>query len=172
MNVGRSIRELTFGVSDGLVSILGLVIGVASAGVENQIVILSGVSGMLAAAISMSSGVYLSNESEKLYLKSKKKISRIFNKSPMYDAIVIGITFIISGLIPILPFFFISSIYAIILSFVLTASALFTFGYYRANYTKQNPINSGLEMVFVSLLSACMGYLIGYLFRILFLIWT
>src|SRR3990167_11232639 len=115
MNVGRSIRELTFGVSDGLVSILGLVIGVASAGVENQIVILSGVSGMLAAAISMSSGVYLSNESEKLYLKSKKKISRIFNKSPIYDAVVIGITFIISGLISILPFFFISCIYAIIL---------------------------------------------------------
>jgi VIT1/CCC1 family predicted Fe2+/Mn2+ transporter len=59
---GRSgaLRAAIFGVNDGLVSNLSLIFGVAGAGVDNQVVILAGVAGLVAGAFSMASGEYIS----------------------------------------------------------------------------------------------------------------
>ena len=55
-----ALRAAIFGVNDGLVSNLSLIFGVAGAGVDNQVVILAGVAGLLAGAFSMASGEYIS----------------------------------------------------------------------------------------------------------------
>jgi VIT1/CCC1 family predicted Fe2+/Mn2+ transporter len=55
-----ALRAAIFGVNDGLVSNLSLIFGVAGAGVENSVVILAGVAGLLAGAFSMASGEYIS----------------------------------------------------------------------------------------------------------------
>ena len=55
-----ALRAATFGVNDGLVSNLSLIFGVAGAGVENEVVIVAGVAGLLAGAFSMASGEYIS----------------------------------------------------------------------------------------------------------------
>jgi len=55
-----AIRAAIFGVNDGLVSNLSLIFGVAGAGVENQLVVLAGVAGLLAGAFSMAAGEYIS----------------------------------------------------------------------------------------------------------------
>jgi VIT1/CCC1 family predicted Fe2+/Mn2+ transporter len=55
-----ALRAAIFGVNDGLVSNLSLIFGVAGAGVENQVVILAGVAGLLAGAFSMAAGEYIS----------------------------------------------------------------------------------------------------------------
>jgi VIT1/CCC1 family predicted Fe2+/Mn2+ transporter len=59
---GRSgaLRAAIFGVNDGLVSNLSLIFGVAGAGVDNDVVIVAGVAGLLAGAFSMAAGEYIS----------------------------------------------------------------------------------------------------------------
>ncbi len=66
--VGRSgtLRAVIFGVSDGLVSNLALVMGVAGAsGGEGSFVLLAGVAGLLAGACSMAAGEYISMQSQR-----------------------------------------------------------------------------------------------------------
>ena len=55
-----ALRAAVFGVNDGLVSNLSLIFGMAGAGVDNQVVIVAGVAGLLAGAFSMASGEYIS----------------------------------------------------------------------------------------------------------------
>jgi VIT1/CCC1 family predicted Fe2+/Mn2+ transporter len=55
-----ALRAAIFGVNDGLVSNLSLIFGVAGAGVNNRVVILAGVAGLLAGAFSMAAGEYIS----------------------------------------------------------------------------------------------------------------
>jgi vacuolar iron transporter family protein len=55
-----ALRAAIFGVNDGLVSNLSLIFGVAGAGVDNKVVILAGVAGLLAGAFSMAAGEYIS----------------------------------------------------------------------------------------------------------------
>jgi VIT1/CCC1 family predicted Fe2+/Mn2+ transporter len=55
-----ALRAAIFGANDGLVSNLSLIMGVAGAGVENKVIILAGVAGLLAGAFSMAAGEYIS----------------------------------------------------------------------------------------------------------------
>src|SRR3954470_24160595 len=65
---GRSgtLRAVIFGVSDGLVSNLALVMGVAGAAKDHgSFVLLAGVAGLLAGAFSMAAGEYISMQSQR-----------------------------------------------------------------------------------------------------------
>jgi len=62
---GGSLRAAVFGVNDGLVSNLSLILGVAGAGTDLSIVILSGLAGSLAGAFSMAAGEYVSVRSQR-----------------------------------------------------------------------------------------------------------
>lgn len=62
---GGSLRAAVFGVSDGLVSNLALILGVAGGGVGNRFVVLAGVAGLLAGAFSMAAGEYLSMRAQR-----------------------------------------------------------------------------------------------------------
>jgi VIT1/CCC1 family predicted Fe2+/Mn2+ transporter/rubrerythrin len=65
---GRSgtLRAVIFGVSDGLVSNLSLVMGVAAAAGSNpSFVLLAGIAGLLAGAFSMAAGEYISMQSQR-----------------------------------------------------------------------------------------------------------
>ena len=62
---GGAMRELVFGVNDGLVSTLSLVSGVAGAAVSQGVVLLAGLAGLLSGAISMAAGAYISTKSQR-----------------------------------------------------------------------------------------------------------
>ena len=65
---GRSgtLRAVIFGVSDGLVSNLALVMGVAgAAGEQGSFILLAGIAGLLAGAFSMAAGEYISMQSQR-----------------------------------------------------------------------------------------------------------
>jgi VIT1/CCC1 family predicted Fe2+/Mn2+ transporter/rubrerythrin len=65
---GRSgtLRAIIFGVSDGLVSNLSLVMGVAGAASDNpSFILLAGIAGLLAGAFSMAAGEYISMQSQR-----------------------------------------------------------------------------------------------------------
>ncbi len=58
------LRPAVFGASDGLVSNLALVMGVAGASSDNQAVVIAGIAGLLAGAFSMAVGEYISVRSQ------------------------------------------------------------------------------------------------------------
>ena len=64
---GRSgaLRAAIFGVNDGLVSNLSLIMGFTGAAVDNTIIVLAGVAGLLAGAFSMAAGEYISMRSQR-----------------------------------------------------------------------------------------------------------
>jgi VIT1/CCC1 family predicted Fe2+/Mn2+ transporter len=55
-----ALRAGIFGVNDGLVSNLSLIMGFAGAAVQNNVILLAGVAGLLAGAFSMGAGEYIS----------------------------------------------------------------------------------------------------------------
>lgn len=62
---GGNLRAAVFGVNDGLVSNAALVMGIAGAGAEPRYVLITGVAGLLAGALSMASGEYVSVRSQR-----------------------------------------------------------------------------------------------------------
>jgi VIT1/CCC1 family predicted Fe2+/Mn2+ transporter/rubrerythrin len=64
MGGGGGVRDVIFGANDGLVSILALV-AVYGAITENHPILIAGIAGAVAGAISMGAGAYLSSKSEK-----------------------------------------------------------------------------------------------------------
>jgi VIT1/CCC1 family predicted Fe2+/Mn2+ transporter len=60
-----TLRAVIFGVSDGLVSNLSLVMGVAGASTESSLILLAGIAGLLAGAFSMAAGEYVSMKSQR-----------------------------------------------------------------------------------------------------------
>jgi vacuolar iron transporter family protein len=64
-NLKDVIRDLVFGMEDGLVSNLGLVLGVYVGGGNTYSILLAGLASMFAGAFSMSAGSYLSAKSQR-----------------------------------------------------------------------------------------------------------
>ena len=62
---GGALRASVFGISDGLVSNLSLVVGVSGAGTAGGTILLAGVAGLLAGAFSMAAGEYVSMRSQR-----------------------------------------------------------------------------------------------------------
>jgi len=62
---GGSLRAAVFGVNDGLISNLGLVMGIAGTNAEPRFVLMAGVAGLLAGAFSMAAGEYVSVKSQR-----------------------------------------------------------------------------------------------------------
>jgi VIT1/CCC1 family predicted Fe2+/Mn2+ transporter len=62
---GGNLRAAVFGVNDGLVSNTSLIMGVAGASVGADFVVTSGVAGLLAGALSMAAGEYVSMRSQR-----------------------------------------------------------------------------------------------------------
>lgn len=63
--ISGTFRAAVFGANDGLVSNLALVLGVGATGVSNQFVLVTGVAGLLAGALSMGAGEYVSVSSQR-----------------------------------------------------------------------------------------------------------
>jgi VIT1/CCC1 family predicted Fe2+/Mn2+ transporter len=63
--LGGNLRATVFGVNDGLISNASLVLGVAGASAPSSFVLVSGIAGMLAGALSMAAGEYVSVRSQR-----------------------------------------------------------------------------------------------------------
>jgi len=63
-------RAAVFGANDGLVSNLALVLGIGASGVSSQTVLLTGVAGLLAGALSMGAGEFVSVRSQRELLEA------------------------------------------------------------------------------------------------------
>jgi VIT1/CCC1 family predicted Fe2+/Mn2+ transporter len=73
---GGNLRAAVFGVNDGLVSNASLILGVAGASSQSDVILLSGVAGLLAGAFSMAAGEYISVRSQRELFESQIGLER------------------------------------------------------------------------------------------------
>jgi VIT1/CCC1 family predicted Fe2+/Mn2+ transporter len=71
-----TLRASVFGVSDGLVSNLALVMGVAGGAAEASTVVLAGTAGLLAGAFSMAAGEYISMQTQRETMERELRVER------------------------------------------------------------------------------------------------
>jgi vacuolar iron transporter family protein len=94
-----SIRAAIFGMNDGLVSNLSLILGVAGAGVEPRTVVVTGFAGLLAGAFSMAAGEYTSVASQRDLLARQVAMERReIEEAPEEEAAELALIFKQKGL--------------------------------------------------------------------------
>ena len=108
------IRNIFFGFNDGLVEILGAVSGFAAAFEHTASVMVAGLTVAIAGSISMAAGAYVALGSENEVTKIKYKKECFKNKDmpalppperPLLGATLVGISYFIGSLLPLLPIF-------------------------------------------------------------------
>jgi len=93
------VRAAVFGMNDGLVSNLSLVLGVAAAGVGDQALVVTGLAGLLAGACSMAVGEYSSVASQRDLLQRQIELERReLAESPGEEAAELALIFKQKGL--------------------------------------------------------------------------
>jgi len=94
-----SIRAAIFGMNDGLLSNLSLMLGVAGAGVETRSVVVTGFAGLLAGAFSMAAGEYTSVASQRDLLARQVALERReIEEAPEEEAAELALIFKQKGL--------------------------------------------------------------------------
>lgn len=83
---GGAARAAVFGVNDGLVSNVALVLGVAGAGPGADFVRLAGIVGLIGGAVSMAAGEYVSMRAQSELLERELEIERIeLHRNPAHE---------------------------------------------------------------------------------------
>jgi VIT1/CCC1 family predicted Fe2+/Mn2+ transporter len=99
---GGSIRDAIFGMNDGLLSTFSLVTGVSGAAVGNTIVLLAGVAGAIAGAISMAAGAFVSTRAEKEVMERHIKMEKYeINLMPETEAEELALMYELKGVDPV-----------------------------------------------------------------------
>jgi VIT1/CCC1 family predicted Fe2+/Mn2+ transporter len=80
-----SFRAAVFGANDGLVSNLALVLGISASGVPNHTVLVTGLAGLLAGALSMGAGEYVSVRSQRELLEASTPSPKASTALPQLD---------------------------------------------------------------------------------------
>lgn len=211
------IGDAIYGVNDGLGAIFGIVSGVSGATLGNsKFVLLAGMAGMIASALSMGSGAYLAAKSEREifhaefarerdaveynepearqilslsyqvrglpaaeadrfveYLaRDKEQFIRTLAQErlntteerlrrPWTSAISGALSTALGASIPILPFFFLSGMSAVIWAAIISLAAHFAVGASKSLITIRPWWSSGLEMTAVGALEGVVTYAIG-----------
>ena len=216
---GAWIGDAIYGVNDGLGAIFGIVSGVsgATAG-DSKYVLLAGLSGMIASALSMGSGAYLAAKSEReiydaeiarereairmngpearellsLYYQVKglpeadalHMVNHIANdpdqllralsserlgsseeslSNPLISASSGALSTAVGAAIPIIPFFFLSGVPAVVAAAIISLAAHFAVGAAKSLITVRSWWSSGFEMTVVGALEGAVTYGIGIL---------
>ncbi len=153
------LRNLVFGVEDSLVSTVGLLSGVAIAGVARETIFLTGVVLIFVEAFSMAAGTFLSEASEEDYLRVKT----LSGRSSFSDGIVMFISYFISGFIPLLPYLLLETSNAFPISVALSLLALFCLGLWGGHVTRAHIWRTALRMFLVGGLAILVGVTAGWL---------
>ncbi|MGB9778183.1 MAG: VIT1/CCC1 transporter family protein [Candidatus Bathyarchaeales archaeon] len=159
-------ESVAFGLTDGIICFLGIIVGVARATLDPNLVIIAGIVGGVADALGNSVGFFVSQSTERavqiygvelgtegrVHSKKEVRMSGVFS----FIATIIALFFLIS------PFRFIGDIfYATIVSFIIGILLAFILGSYVGKLTKENQYKSGLKYAAITIAGALISYFIG-----------
>jgi predicted membrane protein (TIGR00267 family) len=149
-----------FGIQDSLVSTTGVLAGIAVTTANVQEIFLTGVIVIAVSAISLGASEFVSDQTEEGSENTKS------HANPLISAVIILVTSIIAGLIPLLPYLVFEKYLAIAISVIGALVGLIILGIYKGKLTHKSPTRSALEVFFIGGASAAIGIAVGVLFRI------
>jgi len=88
--------------------------------------------------------------------------------SPVKDALVMGVSFVVAAAIPIVPYLFLEGPIAIAVSIAGALAGLFVLGMGKGRLVSKSPLLQGLEILAIGAVSAAIGFLLGDLVPRLF----
>lgn len=153
-------RNFVFGVEDSLVSTVGLLAGIAVAGMENAAIVTTGLVLIFVEAISMAAGSFLSESSADSYEHHRDGATT----RSYVDALIMFVSYIIAGLIPLLPYILLPETIAFASSIGLTLIALILLGVMNAEVSGTSLIRNVARMVLISGSALAAGLFVGRLF--------
>jgi len=107
--------------------------------------------------------VFLKTFQEKVFGLGTAEINR-----PLQAALVMGLSFAVGALIPILPYFILSGAKPLYFSIALAAATLFSVGVFKGHLAARSLFISGLEFFFIAVGASLLGYLIGLIVQYFF----
>jgi VIT1/CCC1 family predicted Fe2+/Mn2+ transporter len=150
------LRNFIFGVEDSLVSTVGLLSGIAVAGVSREDLFLTGVVLIFVEAISMAAGSFLSESSAEELATRKDTPS----KRSYAAAGIMFVSYFISGFIPLAPYMLFGES-AFVSSIAVSLLALAALGAIGARLSKVPARKTMLRMLVVGGLAIAAGVIIG-----------
>ncbi|WP_202320679.1 VIT1/CCC1 transporter family protein [Archaeoglobus neptunius] len=159
-------RYFVIGFFDGVLTVLGLIIGAHMVGeISSRLIISAGVAAALALGISSSWGAFEAERIEQKIIKDEKDkallvnsrectIDRAHRFAAYVSSLVHGIAPIIAAMIPIAPYVFLPLDEAFVASVCLGFFSLFVVGAVMGKIARFNVILSGLRMLLAGVLTA------------------
>ena len=176
MNRSVYLRNVVFGVEDSLVSTVGLLSGIDIGHVPNSTILFTGVVFIAVEAFSMAVGSFLSEESVEEYEVKENSAadesadSRLGrSKIGMTSAVgglIMFISFVIAGCIPLLPYLLSSRSASLITSIAVSLVALGILGYASAKVSKVAPWKRTFRMVILGGSAIVIGALVSMFMKI------
>lgn len=87
---------------------------------------------------------------------------------PLKAALVMGLSFIVGAVIPIVPYLAMGGMAALYVSILLSALTLFGVGVFKGRLAAKSPLLSGLQFFTIAVGAAVLGYLIGLVVQYFF----
>ncbi|MBM3228932.1 hypothetical protein FJZ26_00730 [Candidatus Parvarchaeota archaeon] len=164
---GKLMRQIIMGGQDGLINVLGIVLGVSTATGDAKLVVISGLASMFAESVAMGCVAYNSSKSFHEYCASKKKHSTSMDAfdSPQREGAVVFASTMAGSLMPLLPFLlarqYIDAPLLTVMSVAVSLLVMAAAGYARARLTKNSVGKSVLEMVGLCTVATVIGFVVG-----------
>lgn len=161
-NTDLYLRNIIFGMSDSLVSTIGLLSGIDASGVNHQSIIATGIIYAFVAAFSMAVGSFLSEQSAEQY----KTRGEVVNTRALTGAVIMFVSFVGATFIPMIPYLVSNSELDLIFSILLAIVSLFVVGAISARMSGVSIIKHGFSMAGLGGLAIIIGVLVGKFVRV------
>lgn len=213
------IREVIFGMQDGLLTTATLGAAVAGSTTSSHTVIVAGLAAAIGGMFSMAAGSFLGSRAEQqvqeaelameareIQTKPSEELAELIEAyrhegmdyedavkmaesvaesqetwlaalaekelgitpglslSPSRDALAMGISYIIGGMLPLIPFFFLTGGITVIVSVAIALTSLFAMGWIKGRVVQRSPLYSALEITIIGSGVAVAGYALGTAF--------
>jgi len=150
------VSSFVLGLNDALVELTGALAGLTLALQETRLIASVGLITGIAAALSMSAAEYLSSKEEE-------------GKNALQAGVITGITYLITVILLILPYFFVSNaVIALLITLVIALIIIFLFTFYTSVARRLPFGRRFLEMAAISLGVATVNFFIGFAVKQMF----
>ncbi len=153
------LRSIIFGITDSLVSTVGLLAGMDVAGAPHRTLALTGIVYAFVEAFSMAVGNFLSEESAEEY-ESRADVA---DGPSILAGIVMFISFVFAAFIPLAPYLIFTTGVALAVSIAVSILALFIVGMLSARFSKLPMLWRGARMALLGGAAIVMGVVVGSL---------
>ncbi len=162
--VSKYIAQVVYGGTDGIVTTFAIIGGVYGAGLSPVIVLILGISNVLADGFSMAASNYLSKRSE------KSAEQTMTESSPFRSSFATFVAFVAVGLIPLIPFIWaifvdMTTNVQFVWSIIATFSAFTFLGIVRGRVMKKSPWRTAAETVLIGGAAAAIAYGVGAMLK-------